>query len=79
MKNTATTRTDWAGDYFITSHATPANDCVKEGEYLEDDYEWMVQGWNKPYLILLNLLILKVSNPRTRSLIQFQLKYPKHL
>ena len=79
MYITDATSTVCAGDYYITSHTTPSgNDCKVE-EYIEDDYEWMRDGWNKPYLKLLNLLILKVVIPRARSLIQYQKKYPKHL
>ena len=74
-----TTSSDLYENNTITSDTyTNGYYCDKEEEkYLDDDYEWMKEGWKKPYLILLNLLILKIITPRARSLIQFQSKYPK--
>lgn len=80
MNTTDATSTACTGDYSITGYIiSTGNDCDKEEEYVDDDYEWMREGWNKPYLNLLNLLILKIVIPRARSLIQYQKKYPKHL
>ena len=80
MRYTDATSTDCTGDYTITFYITSTgNDCDKVEEYVEDDYDWMKEGWNKPYLKLLSLIIIKIVIPRARSLIQYQKKYPKHL
>ena len=82
MRYTDATSTDYTEDYFITSHTTDTggNEYYRnEVEEYFEDYDYMIEGWNKPYLKLLNLLILKIVIPRARSLIQYRLKYPKHL
>ena len=82
MRYTDTTSTDYTGEYYITSHTTNTggNEYYhNEAEEYFEDYEWMKEGWNKPYLKLLNLIVLKIIIPKARSLIQYQLKYPKHL